>query len=156
MCVDYIHLHIMSGINIISKEGTVYNLDDSTLDQDNFNRFIKRVSQIKTPDNLIVLDTVSSSVTETIISYILHNSNSQNMSWNDEFIKRFNGDELIDLIWAANHLHLDNLLQLCKDHMTNLANRFQAPLIRKMLSISSNFSQEEEDFVNQDSRWELI
>ena len=146
-----------STIQIQSQEGTVYNLDSSSLDSQTFKRFIDRVDQLKNLQNIVVLSHIPSSTIERIVAYLLHNSKDAQLgSWNKDFVKKLTGNELVDTVSASDHLHLDGLVELGRHRLTKLVDKKSVASIRKILAVPSNFSQEEEDFVEEDCKWEEI
>jgi len=103
----------------------------------------------------IKLDDISSSTFERIIAYLVYHTESDDtVSWDDQFIRKFTGIELVNLIWAANYLVIPTLLDLGKKRMIDVIDNNDVPTMRNILNVKADFTAEEEGIISQAMNWQ--
>ncbi len=60
---------------------------------------------------------------------------------------------VIDLIWSANHLEIESLLNLGTERLKETIDNNDVKQIRNVLSIKSDFTKDEEDIVSYNFKW---
>lgn len=142
----------MKKVVIISKDGNSFELDNDIakrckLLEDEINKSTNKQIEIQLPN-------IYSSVLERIVSYLIyHKEVPENEAWDLQFIKKFTGDELIDLVWSANYLKINELLILAKNRLIDVFDNNNIRKVRDILSIQPNFTIDEEESVKSQFNW---
>lgn len=142
----------MKKVVIISKDGNSFELDNDIakrckLLEDEINKSTNKQIEIQLPN-------IYSSVLERIVSYLIyHKEVPENEAWDLQFIKKFTGDELIDLVWSANYLKINELLVLAKNRLIDVFDNNNIRKVRDILSIQPNFTIDEEESVKSQFNW---
>lgn len=142
----------MKKVVIISKDGNSFELDNDIakrckLLEDEINKSTNKQIEIQLPN-------IYSSVLERIVSYLIyHKEVPENEAWDLQFIKKFTGDELIDLVWSANYLKINELLILAKNRLIDVFDNNNIRKVRDILSIQPNFTIDEEETVKSQFNW---
>jgi len=132
-------------IIIISKDGTPFELDYGIAKQSKILLSIMDKNNDQEPIKF-ELRNINSSVLERIVSYLVyHNEINDTKQWDNNFINKFTGYELIDLIWSANYLKIDDLKNLGKNKFLEVFKYEDVSDIRKMLGVKSDLTKEEEE-----------
>jgi hypothetical protein len=143
----------MKKIIIVSKDGSSFELDyelakrsrllESEMSRDTYNKPME-----------IELANIHSAVLERIVSYLVyHKEVLETSAWDNQFIKKFTGDELIDLVWSANYLKIDDLLALAKNRLIDVFENNNIRKARDMLSIQSNLTVDEDESIRNEFIW---
>lgn len=143
----------MKKIIIISKDGNSFELDyelakrsrllEAEMSKDTYNKPME-----------IELSNIHSAVLERIVSYLVyHKEVHETSAWDSQFIKKFTGDELIDLVWSANYLKIDDLLVLAKSRLIDVFENNNIRKARDMLSIQSNLTVDEDESIRNEFIW---
>ena len=143
----------MKKIIIISKDGSSFELDydlakrsrllESEMSRDTYSKPME-----------IELANIHSAVLERIVSYLVyHKEVPETSAWDNQFIKKFTGDELIDLVWSANYLKIDDLLALAKSRLIDVFENNNIRKVRDMLSIQANLTVDEDESIRREFIW---
>jgi hypothetical protein len=139
-------------IKIISKDGRTFELTYSICKLSSvllsaFNNNSDLIPEVE-------LDNISSSILERVVAYMVyHNEIKDTEAWDNQFIDKFTGDELVDLIWSANYLKMNDLLLLGSKKLTDTINNNDPKEIRNILNIKSDFTKDEEEIIASKFEW---
>ncbi len=136
-------------IRIVSKDNIIFDLDFEIAKQSELLKIEMENKNIQ-----VELSNITSSVLEKIVAYMVyHKEVEDTKSWDKQFINKFTGNELIDLLWTADHLKIQSLLQLGKEHLITIIEVNDVSDIRDILNIKKDFNIDEEKNIQKDYEW---
>ena len=142
----------MNKIKIISRDNVSFDLDLKIIKKSEF-----LVDKIELGENVVNLTNIDSCIIEKIVAYLVYHSEIEDTKkWDIQFIKKFNGDELIDLLWVSNYLKIEDLTSLGRKFLISTIENNNIASIRKKLHIKSDFTEEEEQKIYADFIWQEI
>ncbi|CAG9318042.1 unnamed protein product [Blepharisma stoltei] len=156
-------------ITLVTKEGIKVNTRESFR---NLSHLINNVLEDSGVGEEIPIEHVSNNVLHSILQFAEHhnfqpaappkkpipsNDIAQALEdpWDAEFIKRFNRDELIELLLAVNYLDMRSLLDIC---FATIASMFKGKNIEELKSeygITEEFTPEMEEQLKRENEWAL-
>ena len=140
-------------IIIVSKDGNPFELDYGIAKQSRL-LLVEMDKENYTTPAKIELVNIHSSILERIVSYLVyHKEVDDTLNWDIKFIENFTGNELIDLIWSANYLKVDDLYNLGKTRLLNVFDNNEISQVRSILSIQPDFTKDEEKIVKSNFYW---
>lgn len=114
----------------------------------------KLSSAISSNKFIITLENTPSSVFERILAYLLYHAEKKDtQEWDDQYIKKFTGTELVNLIWSANYLEIPSLLKLSRERMIHIIENNDVNTMRNILNEKADFTKEEEDVISKTLNW---
>ena len=143
----------MKKIIIVSKDGSSFELDYDTAKKSKMLESEMNKESNGVPIEVELIN-IHSPVLERIVSYLVyHREVPDAKTWDLQFIKKFTGDELIDLIWSANFLQINDLLELAKNRLHDVFNNNSIGKVRDILSIQPNFTKDEDEQIKNQFVW---
>ena len=140
-------------IIIISKDGTSFELDYAMAKQSQV-LLLEMEKNINLEPVRFELGNINSSILERIVSYLVYHKEIEDTEkWDYNFINKFTGYELIDLIWSANYLKINDLLEIGKNRLLNVFDNNDTDKVRKILNIPPDFTEEEDDNILKKFKW---
>lgn len=142
----------MNKMIIKTSDNIIFNIDFKIIKQSEF--FLEK---IEIGENKIKLLKINSHTMEKIMSFLVYHSEIENTDqWDKQFIEKFSGDELIDILWASNFLKINDLVKLGKTYLLSLMENDNINEIRNKLNVKSNLTEDDENEINNNLNWEEI
>ncbi|XP_039134053.1 SKP1-like protein 9 [Dioscorea cayenensis subsp. rotundata] len=142
-------------IKVESSDGMVFELDQKAAEQSFFinetiQYCIEQVNTIKIPN-------INGKILSMIVNFCRKHAETVDFielqSWDDEFIKDYNTDDIFDLISASDFLRIHSLMNLCCSKVAKLIEGKTASEIRDMLGIEYDFTEEEKEAIRKENMW---
>ncbi|KAH7668961.1 S-phase kinase-associated protein 1 [Dioscorea alata] len=144
-------------IKVESFDGMVFELDQKAAEQ---SLFIKDAIQYCVdPANAIKISNINGKILSMVVNFCRKHAEPVDSielrSWDNEFIKDDNTDDLYDLIIASDFLRIESLMNLCCSKVAKLIEGKTASEIRDMFGIKYDFTEEEEEAIRKENTWEF-